>query len=110
MHISLIILLGTALLAPTLVIAKVVNVNAVEFMFVPKVVDIQAGDTVRWTVQSTNQHTVTHGTSCEADGLFTSGLLGHGQSFEHTFMKAGEYPYFCQIHCHIGMTGLVTVK
>ena len=42
-----------------------------EFSFVPDMVNISVGDTVRWTWES-DSHSVTSGTSCTADGQFCS--------------------------------------
>ena len=41
------------------------------------------------------------------DGVFDSGTLGSGESFEYAFEEAGEYSFFCEIHP--GMTGTITV-
>lgn len=42
------------------------------------------------------------------DGLFDSGSLTSGASFNHTFDEAGEYTFFCGIHPQ--MTGSITVE
>jgi plastocyanin len=88
------------------------------FVFVPDTVNISEGDTVRWT-WATNNHSVTSGESCTADGQFCSpnntncdaGALNNtGFVYEFTFTQAGSYSYFCAAHCAIGMTGVVNVS
>jgi plastocyanin len=86
--------------------------------FVPETLNIFAGDTVRWTWGS-DDHSVTSGKSCIADGQFCSpdntncdaGILSNtGFVYEHTFSQAGSYSYFCALHCFAGMTGMVNVS
>jgi len=85
--------------------------------FVPDTLNISVGDTVRWTWGS-DDHSVTSGTPCTADGQFCSpddmncdsGILNNtGFVYEHTFTQAGAYSYFCALHCFAGMTGVVNV-
>jgi plastocyanin len=88
-----------------------------ELRFVPDTLNISVGDTVRWTWGS-DDHSVTSGTSCTADEQFCSpdnmncdaGILSNtGFVYEHTFMQAGSYSYFCALHCFAGMTGAINV-
>src|SRR6478672_7749947 len=60
--------------------------------FSPDDIKIKSGDSVKWT-------------NDDAKGKeFDSGLSGpnalttKGKTFTHTFTKAGEFPYFCQLH------------
>lgn len=85
--------------------------------FVPDTLNISVGDTVRWTWGS-DDHSVTSGTPCTADGQFCSpdnmncdaGILNNtGFVYEHTFTQAGSYSYFCALHCFAGMTGVINV-
>ena len=85
--------------------------------FVPDTLNISVGDTVRWTWGS-DDHSVTSGTPCTADGQFCSpdnmncdaGILSNtGAVYEHTFTQAGTYSYFCALHCFAGMTGVINV-
>ena len=68
--------------------------------FVPDTLNIFVGDTVRWTWGS-DDHSVTSGTSCTADGQFCSpdntncdaGILSNtGFVYEHTFAQAALTP------------------
>jgi plastocyanin len=85
--------------------------------FVPDTLNILVGDTVRWTWGS-DDHSVTSGTPCTADGRFCSpdntncdaGILSNtGFVYEHTFTQTGNYSYFCALHCFAGMTGVINV-
>ena len=85
--------------------------------FVPDTLNISVGDTVRWT-RGSDDHSVTSGTPCTADGQFCSpdnmncdaGILSNtGAVYERTFTQAGTYSYFCALHCFAGMTGVINV-
>lgn len=78
--------------------------------FDPNPVEINAGDSVTWTNDDNEVHTVTSG-SQDASNIgqeFDSGTLASGQSFTHKFDKSGTYEYFCSFH--ESMTGKVIVK
>jgi plastocyanin len=86
--------------------------------FNPSTVNISVGDTVRWTWAASG-HSVTSGNPCTADGQFcspnnmncsqcvTSAL---GFVYEFTFTQAGNFSYFCCVHCAFGMIGAVNVS
>jgi plastocyanin len=59
------------------------------------------------TVTVTNEDAISH-TWTSDDGLFTSGSLSQGETFEFTFTDAGEYEFHCGIHPE--MTGSITVE
>ena len=75
-----------------------------DFAFVPDVILIPVGTTVRWTNEGAVNHTVTSDTA----GLFDSGTLGSGASFEYRFDGPGIYAYHCDLHP--GLTGTVIVS
>ena len=89
--------------------AATFEVQVVDFAFIPSSLNIQAGDTVRWTWGNSG-HTVTSGSGCASNGLFNSGLGNTGFVFTFTFNTGGAFPYFCIPHCGIGMAGSVTVS
>src|ERR671933_2139941 len=72
----------------------------------PNPVKVKVGDTVTWTNNDSQAHTVTSGTDSSdpnigkafdsSPGLST--LLSTNQKFSHKFDTAGEFPYFCQLH------------
>jgi len=73
--------------------------------FTPPSVTVSAGQTVEWTFQDANPHTVT-----ADDGSFTSIKTGlaNGKTYSHTFGQAGTYRYHCFIHPQ--MLGMVVVQ
>jgi plastocyanin len=90
-------------------VAATVAVNG--HTFDPPEVHIKAGEAVKWTWVA-GFHNVVSGSSCVPDKKFTSSTStdGPGSTYEHTFDKPGSYPYFCDPHCGIGMTGKVIVE
>lgn len=82
-----------------------VNVSIVDFAFTPKTITVPVGTTVRWTNNGSAPHTVTSTSSPKA---FDSGTLNSGDTFQHTFTTAGQFPYRCNIHP--SMTGTVIVE
>lgn len=59
------------------------------------------------TMTVTNTDGVEHTWTSE-DGLFDSGVLAPGSSFEFRFDESGEFNFVCEIHP--SMSGAVTVK
>jgi plastocyanin len=85
----------------------------VDKAYSPNPIEVKVGQKVEWTNKDSLQHTITSGTAGSPDSgkAFDSGLtklLNNGQTFEHTFAAAGEYPYYCQLHPT--MVGKVVVK
>jgi plastocyanin len=81
--------------------------------FKPNPVQVSVGDTVRWTNDDTQPHTVVSGQNGQPDGKFDSSpnfnpLIAPGQTFEHKFTEAGQYPYYCALHPN--MVGMVSVS
>jgi plastocyanin len=66
-------------------------------------IEIGVNNTVVWKNEDTDWHTA-HSNIPE----FNSGLIQPGDSFTHTFLRAGVYPYHCDPHPW--MTGVVTVE
>lgn len=79
--------------------------------FQPNPVNIKVGITLTWVNSDTLDHTVTSGSGPNDPNVgtqFNSGVLAQGQTFSHSFKKAGEFDYFCQLHPN--MVGEVIVK
>lgn len=72
---------------------------------------VNAGDTVTWSVNG-GTHTVTECdasfSTCPPSGGFSSGSLGAGGEFSHTFSTVGTVAYRCNIHPS-QMRGTITV-
>ena len=79
-------------------------------------VQLTAGGTVTWRHDDVATHTVTSGrveqnggtATAKPDGLFDSGNITKGQTFQFSFAEPGAHPFFCAIH-PATMTGVVTV-
>ena len=83
---------------------KNVEVTIKDNAFNPAIVNISAGDTVRWTNLDSTTHTVvsTGGT------YFKSENLNQGDSYEFLFTDPGTYEYYCEIHPSMKGTVVVT--
>jgi plastocyanin len=71
--------------------------------FTPATITVAAGTTIRWTNKDAITHTVTSDT-----GIFDSGSLGGGGTFNYMFSTSGTYPYHCAVHP--GMKATVVVN
>ena len=81
--------------------------------FVPALVTIQAGDTVRFVHHDGDEeHSVTSGEpdTAEAGVVFDEDLGADGEQLMVTFTQAGAFPYFCRFHFMEGMAGTVLVE
>jgi plastocyanin len=83
-------------------------------------VQINVGDTVRWTNKGILVHTVTFDPKQAAKAAavvlptgvaaFGSGDLNQDDTYSHTFMAKGTYKYICKYHEEMGMTGTIIVS
>jgi plastocyanin len=82
--------------------------------FSPKEIKVKVGETVTWTNNDNTIHTVISGTGLSDANKgkdFDSGLTAlttTGKTYSHQFTKAGDFPYFCELHP--AMIGKVTVS
>jgi plastocyanin len=72
------------------------------YSFDPKVIEIEAGDTVTWTNEDNFTHTV------QVEGQ-EDHKVEQGESVEITFDEPGTYDYVCTLHSQ-DMDGTVIVK
>ena len=93
----------TPAMTPAPAASPISIVHVKNFAFAPASVTINAGQTVRFVQDDDVAHTVT-----AADKSFDSGNLDKGQSWTHTFAKAGTYAYVCAYHAM--MKGTVIVR
>ncbi|ALI37883.1 Amicyanin-alpha precursor [Candidatus Nitrosocosmicus oleophilus] len=85
----------------------------------PREITVDVNDTIIWTNNDTESHTVTSGTGGglnsllsnskgKPDGLFDSGLFGPDKTTSIKFNQSGIYHYFCTVHPW--MEGIVRVQ
>ncbi len=77
--------------APTLEAATEHQITINNSGFEPPEINIKIKDTVTWTNQDTEHHTV-------AGGIFDSGDLEPGETYSKTFNKIGTLNYLCNYH------------
>jgi len=87
------------------------NVSMQNTMYSPQSITVKVGMTVVWRNNETNgmPHTVTSGSPNAPSGMFDSGTLNAGQSFQFTFSTPGTFAYYCRIH-GAAMTGVITIS
>ena len=70
--------------------------------FVPFAKTIHVGDTVRWTNNDTDDHTVVSDDAFDTAGhQGTDHLLPTGGTYELTFDQAGTFVYYCRFHARL---------
>lgn len=79
------------------------TVNIQNMAFSPATVHIPGGTTVMWINNDKVDHEVV-----SDNGVYDSGVLSPGESFNYTFTQAGDYPYHCSIHP--SMRGIIIVS
>jgi plastocyanin len=98
--------------------------------FVPPSLDIQEGDTVKWTALSVHSVTFpaagqdpstidpfttppTTNDTYDGSSFYNSALMlagpGAATSYELTFPDAGSFNYICALHIFLGQTGVINV-
>ena len=77
-------------------------VSVIDRSFQPETLEIAPGDTVTWSNDDTEGHTVT-----SSAAAFNSGVMTVGDEFSVSFDAAGTFDYFCATHPE--MTGTVVV-
>ena len=71
--------------------------------FVPNPATLSAGGVVTWMNTDTTTHDMVSDT-----GLWDSGRMAPGASYQFTLSSKGSFPYHCSIHP--GMTGTIIVQ
>jgi plastocyanin len=84
--------------------AAVVHVTIQNFAFSPQTITVAPGTTVVWTQKDSAPHNVTSDTNAWP----ASANLSPGQTFSHTFAKAGSYAYHCSVHPNMVATVIVS--
>ena len=98
--------------------AKTVDVALSGNRFVNDTVTIYVGDSVKWTNKDSVGHSVTSDAgqtdtfdnkpNCAAGVLPSPVCMASGETFSHTFAKAGSTKYHCRAHS--GMVGTIVVQ
>jgi len=77
--------------------------------YIPAEVTISVGATVIWENTDNAAHLATSGTPDGGpNGIFDSGMIMAGSTFEQEFLDKGEFAYYCLVHPW--MVGTVTVE
>lgn len=87
---------------PAPVSSGIADIKIQNFTFDPPNITIKAGTKVQWT----NLDGVTHSITSDT-GLWDSGGIAQGDSYNRVFDTPGTYPYHCGIHPT--MKGTITV-
>jgi plastocyanin len=96
---------GSAIPAGAMVVTgDEAEVEMEDFQFIPKVLVIRPGTTVKFANKDRVQHTATSDT-----GVFDSGYLSKGQEYFYTFTVPGTYPYYCIPHGGPGGQGMAAI-
>lgn len=78
-------------------------------MYLPEMVEAEAGSTIRWLNDSNLPHNVVGTYSASSgDTKIDSGFFDNNESFQYTFAEAGTFTYHCTIHTDEGMKGTIT--
>jgi len=94
----------------TLAFAKQIRVNAAGTSFSPATVSVNAGDHVVW-IWTSGIHNVVSGdvSGPTPDGLFNSGAVTSGSTWNWKSDIPRTAPYYCEQHASFGMAGTVNV-
>ncbi len=95
--------LGILLALATTAGATIHNISIMDNFFSPASRTVTQGDTVRWTNNGSLLHTTTSNT-----GIWDSGNMSNGMTFQRQFNSVGTFPYQCTIH--FGMNGTIIVN
>lgn len=82
---------------------RVVRAEASRYLFLPRVLEVEAGTTIEWT----NTDRVVHTVSAD-DGTWDSGAIRPGARWSARFDRPGRYPFHCGPHPF--MRGMVVVR
>lgn len=93
---------------------KEVTVKIIGNSFSPKRIRIAPGTTVKWINEDVFSYMegefsgIHNAVATEGPEIFASPLLGHAETFKHTFKAAGDYKYICTPHPY--MKGEISVS
>jgi len=73
------------------------NIKIQDMEFVPGAINIKRGDTIIWTNQDSEIHTITSDSGSE----LSSNTLSKNQTYSHTFNTIGTFNYHCSVYTSI---------
>lgn len=83
--------------------AKTVIVQIKGYRFVPSVVTIRVGDSIKWINNTKSEHNIVLDKT-------VAGWIHPGDEMMIGFFTAHKYIYYCTPHRAMGMTGRIIVK
>ena len=87
------------------------KVSMKDWLFSPKVLTVDIGDTVNWVNEDDTMHNIYfEGDLPEAPQKDDPKKIRIRKQFSLKFEKAGEYNYYCKNHLNYDMLGKVIVK
>lgn len=101
----LFILLVLLCWAPHLSAENIADIKILKFKFIPQVMTVETGTTVRWNNEEKRQY---HSVWFEQSGEPEPDYFFPGETYRRTFDQVGSYPYRCGPHPK--MTGIIHVK
>jgi len=75
--------------------SETITVNATDYKFTPRNLNITTGTTVIWVNRGQAAHT---STESSAPPVWSSGNLDPGQNYSFIFTQPGDYSYYCGYH------------
>ena len=91
---------------PTILFSQTTHdVTVQNFSFSPQSVTITVGDIVKWTNISG-----THNVRANDNSFYFGPAAPAPWEFTHTFTAVGDFPYYCEPHLSMGMTGTIIVQ
>ena len=87
--------------------AETVEVKIIKSTFIPAVIEVKKGDTIRWVNTEELLHTVTSGKAPSHDEEFKAPFVKN--EFDVKMNKEGFFDYFCELHPAI-MRGVAIVS
>ncbi len=77
-----------------------------EDRFVPFALTIRQGDSVTWTNNNSDAHTVVSDDIINSIGPWRiNSIIETGQSFKIKFNESGQWVYYCRFHSHLDQFG-----
>lgn len=105
--------LGVPVYAESYAVKMKFNIDTGDHYFEPAKLEIHPGDTVEWIQDdASNEHNVAaypDRIPADTEPFLSPLLTSPGETWSHTFAKAGSYFYHCHPHEDTGMRGLIIV-